>query len=56
MVLLDLRFFLRLKAGAGNFVGLKAEQVELLGIGLLIDDQGGLLGFECGAAADESAK
>ena len=53
IVLLDLRFFLRLKAGGGNFVGLKAEQVELLRIGLLIHDQGGLLGFEGGAAADE---
>ena len=53
VVLLDLRFFLRLEAGGGNFAGLKAEQVELLRIGLFIHDQGGLLGFEGGAAADE---
>ena len=53
IVLLDLRFFLRLEAGGGNFVGLKAEQVKLLRIGLFIHYQGGLLGFEGGAAADE---
>ena len=53
IVLLDLRFFLRLEAGGGNFVGLKAEQVELLRVGLFIHDQRGLLGFEGGAAADE---
>ncbi len=53
MVLLDLRFLVRLEAGGGDLVGLKAEQVELLGVGLLVHDQRGLLRFQGGAAADE---
>src|ERR1035441_1147221 len=55
VVLLDLHFLLWLEAGGGNFVGLKAQQVELLRIGLFIHYQGGFLGFEVSATANEKA-
>jgi predicted lysophospholipase L1 biosynthesis ABC-type transport system permease subunit len=51
--LLHLRLLFRLEARSLNLAGLKAEQVKLLGIGLLINDQRGLLGVERGAPADE---
>ena len=56
VVLLHLRFLLRLEPRRGDFLHLKAQQINLLRVGLLIHDQGGLLGFERGAAADEVAK
>ena len=53
MVLFHLRLLLRLKAGGGNLIGLKAEQVELLRVGLLVHHQCRFLRFEGGAAANQ---
>ena len=48
--------FAGLKPGAGNFVHLKTQQVQLLRVGFLIHDQRGFLIFERGAASDQFAE
>ncbi len=55
--LLGDRFFLvGFQAGGGDLLDLEAEQVELLGEGLLNDDEGGFFGFQVFATADEGAE
>ena len=46
-------FFLWLEAGVGNLLDLEPEPVELAGVGLFIDHQGGFVGFEPGTFGDE---
>ena len=56
IILLDLLLFIGLELGGGNFVHLEAEEIELLRVGFFVDDEGGFLSFECGAAADEGGE
>ena len=57
-----LKFFLNpfifagLEPGAGNFVHLKTQQVQLLRVGFLIHDERGFFAFERGPALNQSAK
>ena len=45
-----------LQARGGNFLNLKAQQVQLLRVGFFVHDERGFFGFQLRAAADEFAK
>lgn len=53
MIEIEEGFLVGMKFGGFDFVGLKAEQIELLGVGLVIDDEAGFFGFEGEAVAEE---
>ena len=46
----------RFELGALDLPYLEAEQVELLGVGLFIDDEGGLCGFQRRAPGEQAAE
>ena len=48
----NLGLFVGLKTGGGDFVGLKAEDVELLGIGFLVNDERGFFGGDSSAMTE----
>ena len=48
--------FAGLEPGAGNFVHLKTQQVQLLRVGFLIHDERGFFAFERGTALNQSAE
>ena len=56
VVAFEVRFFIGAESGGGDFTELVAEQIELLGVRVLVHNQRRFFGFERGAAADESGK
>lgn len=49
-------FFVGLEPGGGNFLDLKAEEIELLLVGFFIDDEGRFFFGEGGAALEQGAE
>lgn len=54
--LLNPLLLFRMKFGRRDFVYLKTEEIQLLGVSLFVDDERGFLSFECGTTMDEFGK
>ena len=51
--LLNLLLFIGAQLCRHDFIGLETEQIKLLGVGLFIDDERSLLGFQGGPLAHQ---